>query len=82
MRVESIAKKFPLLRARSVSCTVVKTSLIHCASDTSLFKAREDYCNSKQDLPITGVNPFRQVEEMAAKPVERRARSRNFDFYA
>jgi hypothetical protein len=78
--------------AKKISCRVVKTSLFHNAPDAAIFKAWEDYCNSKETPPLIGFNPFNQIKEMASKPtssqryagqaVERRGRSRSFDFYA
>ncbi len=68
--------------AKKIACRVIKTRPIHSSPSEALFKAWQEYCNSKQGSPIIGFNPFKRIKERAAKPDERRKRSRSFDFYA
>jgi hypothetical protein len=79
MRVESIAKKFPLLRARSVSCTVVKTSLLYSAGDLPISRPWDEHFRTK---PITQINPPKCAANMAGVLAEFAPQSRFLDYYA
>jgi len=58
MRVESFAKK--------ISCTVVKSSLLHCAGDLSVSRPCDEYSQSKVSFaPIAQMNPHRFAVNIA-----------------
>jgi hypothetical protein len=74
MRGKSIAKK--------ITCTVVKTSLGHSNTDMPVSMPWDDQRHFKPAVPIAGINPSKHFKDMTGKPVERRLRSRFFDYYA
>jgi hypothetical protein len=71
MRVESIAKK--------ISCTVVKTSLLHSAGDLSIFRPWDEHFRTK---PVTQINPPKRAADMAGVLAEFAPKSRFLDYYA
>lgn len=74
MRVESIAKK--------ISCTVIKTSLLHSAGDLSVTRPLGEHCQSKPAVPIVEINLPKRIGDMAGKLAEVGPRSRFLDYYA
>jgi hypothetical protein len=74
MRVESIAKK--------ISCTVIKTSLLHGDGDLSVSKPWGEHFQPKPAVPIMEINLPKRIGNMAGKLAEFGPRSRFLDYYA
>jgi hypothetical protein len=74
MRGKSIAKK--------ITCTVVKTSLLHSNTGGAVSRPWDECRHSKPAVPMGGIIPSKHFKDMAGKQVERRTRSRLLDFYA
>jgi hypothetical protein len=74
MRVESIAKK--------ISCTVVKTSLLHSAGDLPISKPWDGHFNIKTVIPIAQLNSPKRAADMAGVLAEFAPKSRFLDYYA
>ncbi|MGA2677962.1 MAG: hypothetical protein ABSF37_01535 [Sedimentisphaerales bacterium] len=74
MRVESITKK--------ISCTVVKTSLLHSAGDLSVSRPWGEHCQPKPVVPIVEINPPKRIGDMAGKLAEFGPQGRFLDYYA
>jgi len=70
MRVESIAKK--------ISCTVVKTSLLHGTGDLSVSRPWGEHSQSK---PVE-INIPKCIRDMAGKLAEFGPQGRFLDYYA
>ena len=74
MRVESIAKK--------ISCTVVKTSLLHSAGDLPISRPWDEKFHTKSVIPIAQINPLKCAADMAGVLAEFAPKSRFLDYYA
>jgi hypothetical protein len=74
MRVESIAKK--------ITCTVVKTSLLHSNADMSVSRPWDEYRQSKPVSPTVGINLPKRIVDIAGKLADSGPQSRFLDYYA
>jgi hypothetical protein len=74
MRVESIAKK--------ISCTVVKTSLLHSAGDLSISMPRDEHFHTKPVIPIAQMNSPKRAADITGVLAEFAPQGWFFDYYA
>jgi hypothetical protein len=74
MRAEAIAKK--------ISCTVVKTSLLHGTGDLSVSRLRDESWQSKPFAPIAQINSPKRAVNIAEVLSEIAPSSRFLDYYA
>jgi hypothetical protein len=74
MRVESIAKK--------VSCTVVRSSLMHSSAEKLVLKPWEECNYAKPLIPIAAINPPKNVSDMTKVLSGFTASGRLLDYYA